>query len=92
MIKKEVFDFLLKETPEEGGCMLCLVTYKFKTYSLKEQKNVIEDRKEYFLIEKHNISNGVMFTINGRFFYDYDFVWEDGNENHWEILYKNNVK
>ena len=31
-----------------------------------------------------------MFTINGRFFYDYEFVWE--NENHWDILYKNHGK
>ena len=88
--KEEIFDFLLKETPEEGGCMLCLVTYKIYVYDLKEEKNVLEDRKEYFLIEKHNISNGVMFTINKKLFYDYEFVWK--NENHWEILYKNNVK
>lgn len=88
--KEEIFDFLLKETPEEGGCMLCLVTYKIYDYDLKEKKNVLKEWKEYFLIEKHNISNGVMFTINGRFYFDYYFVWE--NENHWEILYKNNVK
>ena len=88
--KEEIFDFLLKETPEEGGCMLCLVTYKVHDYDLKEKKTILKDRTEYFLIEKHNISNGVMFTINKRFFYDYDFVWK--NENHWEIIYKNNVK
>ena len=90
MNKKEVFDFLLKETPEEGGCMLCLVTYKSKEYNIDEMKYILKDKKEYFLIEKHYISNGVMFTINGRFYFDYEFVWE--NENHWEILYKNNVK
>ena len=88
--KKEIFDFLLKETPEEGGCMLCLVTYKIKDYDLKEKKYVLKDRTEYFLIEKHNISNGVMFTINGNFYFDYEFVW--ANENHWKILYKNNGK
>lgn len=74
---KELYEFLLKETPDEGGCMLCLVTYKINDYDLKE----------YFLIERHNISNGVMFTINGRFFFDYEFVWT--YENHWNILYKN---
>ena len=84
---KEVYEFLLKETPDEGGCMLCLVTYKIYDYDLKEKKNILKDKKEYFLVEKHNISNGVMFTINGRFLFDYEFVWE--NENHWNILYKN---
>ena len=90
--RKEIFDFLMKETPDEGGCMLCLVTYDFSEYSIKEQKSVVKERKEYFLVQKHKIANGYMFTINGRFFYDYDFIWNDGNKNHWEILYKRNVK
>ena len=47
---KEVYEFLLKETPDEGGCMLCLVTYKIENYDLKEKKNILKDRKEYFLV------------------------------------------
>ena len=46
MNKKEIFDFLLKETPEEGGCMLCLVTYKSKEYDINEMKYVLKDKKE----------------------------------------------
>jgi len=88
---EDFYNWLLKETPEEGGCMLCLVTYDFKDYSIEEKKYVLKERKEYFLVQKREIANGYMFTMNGRFFYDYDFIWENGNKNNWEILYKKNV-
>lgn len=91
MNAKEVKEFLEKETPNEGGCMLCLVTYNFTNYSILEQKEVTKEHKEYMLIEKRNVSNGVMLTINGRFHFDYDFIWENDNPNTWEILYKREV-
>lgn len=72
--------------------MLCLVTYKYKQYNIVKKEDEIIVKKEYFLIEKHKISNGFMFTMNDRFFYDYDFIWNNDNENHWEILYKKNVE
>ena len=91
MNANEVKEFLEKETPNEGGCMLCLVTYDFTAYDILERKNVTKEHKDYMLIEKVNISNGDMFTINGRFFYDYSFIWENDNPNTWEILYKREV-
>jgi hypothetical protein len=88
MNEKEVKEFLERETPQDGGCMLCLVTYKYMKYDLEKRCDVEKDVKDYFLIERHNISNGFLFTINTRMHEDYRFVWADGNENHWEILYK----
>ena len=69
---KEFKKFLEDNHPGIGECMVCL--------------SVGEERKEYLLIEKHEIANGFLFTINSRFFYDYDFLW--GKTGPWKICWK----
>lgn len=68
-------EFLNKETPTEGGCMLCLAKYEDR------------HREEYMLVERLKCANGDIFLINKRFHYDYDFTWDE--QTPWEILYKN---
>ena len=76
MITKAYADFLEKETPAEGGCMLCQTTNK-------------EGRVEYFLVERHETLTVPTFTVNNAFYFDYDFLWDDAHP--WEIIYKKNV-
>ena len=81
-------EFLDKETPQYGGCMLCLAKYKIKDYDFDTHTSVDKPREEYMLVERHKIANGDMFSVNKRFFYDYDFAWDENAP--WEILYKIN--
>lgn len=69
---KEFEKFLEDNHPGIDECMVCL--------------SVSEKRKEYLLIEKHKIANGFMFTINSRFFYDYNFLWDETGP--WKICWK----
>ena len=66
-------EFLEYETPQHGGCMVC---------------EVIKDdgKNEFLLIERRRIANGDMFLINGRFFYDYKFMWDENSK--WKIIFK----
>ena len=72
----KLIDFLNKETPTYGGCMLCFATY----YNNGE-------KTKYLLIERVKSASGDMFIINCRLFYDYNYVWDSKTKN-WEILYK----
>ncbi len=78
-------EFLNKETPKKGGCMLCLAKYKVKGYTHPDIKADCY-KEEYMLVERHGAANGDVFTINKRFHYDYDFAWDE--QAPWEILYK----
>lgn len=71
---KELEQFLNKETPTYGGCMVCRAI---------DENN----RQQLLLIERHKFANGDGFTINMRMFYDYDFLWE-GKVGDWKILWK----
>lgn len=74
-------EFLNKETPNEGGCMLCLAKY-----NLDIQAYEYRPREEYMLVERHKCANGDVFTINKKYHYDYNFAWDE--QTPWEILYK----
>lgn len=80
-------EFLNKETPTEGGCMLCLAKYKVKEYNPDIQEYEYLPKEEYMLVERRKCANADLFTINGRFCFNYDFTWDE--ETPWEILYKN---
>ena len=80
-------EFLNKETPSYGGCMLCLATYDKREYSVTKDEDVYKERQEYLLIERHKCANGDIWTINSRPYYDYEFVWVRKVKD-WEILYK----
>lgn len=82
-------EFLNKETPKEGGCMVCLAKYKVKDYNPDIKAYVYDTREEYMLVERQQCINGDMFTINKRFYYDYDFTWDE--QTPWEILYKKEI-
>ena len=85
-----LLDFLKKETPAEGGCMVCLAKYPSRTFDFDKKEYVDVVKEEYMLVERYTISNGEMFNINKRFFYDYDyFTWDETMP--WEILYKKEV-
>ena len=75
----KLIDFLNKETPTYGGCMLCFATYHNDG-----------EKTKYLLIERVKSTSGDMFIINSRLFYDYNYVWE-GKTKDWEILYKKEV-
>ena len=85
----ELRDFLNKEAPKEGGCMVCLAKYKVMDYNPEIQAYEYNPREEYMLIERHKCANGDIFTINKRFYYDYDFAWDE--QTPWEILYKKEI-
>lgn len=74
-------EFLNKETPKEGGCMLCLAKYNPDIQAYE-----YHPREDYMLVERHKCANGEVFTINKRYHYDYNFTWDE--ETPWEILYK----
>lgn len=80
-------EFLDKETPKEGGCMVCLVTYEHIEYSSVRHEEIPMEKKRFLLIERHKCSNGFIFTINGDMYYDYDHMWTDRTKD-WEVLYK----
>ena len=82
-------EFLNKETPKEGGCMVCLARYKKKDYDLDLKKDVEKTREEYMLVERHKCANGEVFTINKKYYYDYDFIWDETMP--WTVLYKREV-
>ncbi len=73
-VLKEMKQFLNKETPMYGGCMVCRAIDK-------------NDRQYLLLIERFKFSNCDGFTINMRMFYDYDSLWEEKKED-WKILWK----
>ena len=75
----KLIDFLNKETPTYGGCMLCFATYHNDG-----------EKTKYLLIERVKSTSGDMFIINSRLFYDYNYVWE-GKTKDWEILYKKEI-
>ena len=74
----KMFDFLMKETPERG-CMVCKVVYEVEDWNGEKRP-----RTNYFLIEKKKITGGYTFIINGRFWYDYDHLFNEK----WKIIYK----
>ena len=82
-------EFLNKETPKKGGCMVCLARYKQKDYNLDTQADEYIPREEYMLVERHKSTNGDVFTVNKRFHYDYDFTWDETMP--WTVLYKREV-
>ena len=79
-------EFLNKETPGYGGCMVCLAKYKIKNYDSNINDFTYKPKEEYMLVERWKIANGDMFIINKRQSYDYDFTWDE--ETPWKILYK----
>lgn len=80
-------EFLDKETPKEGGCMVCLATYKHTEYSSVRHEDIPMEKKRFLLIERHKCSNGFIFTVNGDMYYDYENMWKERITD-WEILYK----
>ena len=82
----KLLDFLNKETPPDGGCMVCLARYRVKDFDFDSKKEVDKIREEYMLVERRKIMNGDAFTINKRFHYDYDFAWNEDIP--WTVLYK----
>ena len=82
-------EFLNKETPKEGGCMVCLAKYPDNKFDLNKNEFIPAVKEEYMLVERRKIANGDMFYINKRFFYDYDFTWDE--QTPWEILYKKEI-
>lgn len=74
------YEFLDREVPQEGGCMLCKVVSKAKKVLTEEEY----DKIDYFVIVRLTIANGFMFLINSRFWYDYKFLFD----NEWEVIYK----
>lgn len=73
-VLKQMEEFLNKETPTYGGCMVCRAIGE-------------DNRQQLLLIERHKFANGDGFTINMRMFYDYDFLWEERKED-WKVLWK----
>ena len=73
------YDFLMKESPDKG-CMVCSVTEKRESVIDGEEKEITR----YYTIEKRKVANGYMFIINGRFWYDYEWLYD----HEWKILYK----
>lgn len=71
-------EFLDKECPKEGGCMVV------------EFQEVGKNRPTYFLCERFKAANGDMFLLSGQFYFDYEFLWEE-TEREWNIIYKREV-
>lgn len=86
----EYTEFLNKETPAAGGCMLCLAKCMETKYDIYQKKHVTVEKQEYFLIERHTITNGDLFTLNKRPYYEYQYDW-DHRVRDWEILYKKEI-
>lgn len=77
--KEKFYGFLKGECPEKG-CMVCSVKEKSINALTGEEREVTN----YYIIEKHKISNGNMFIINGRFWYEYEWLFDL----EWKILFK----
>ena len=75
----KLIDFLNKETPTYGGCMLCFATYL-----------IGREETDYLLIERVKLASEDTFIINHKMFYDYDYVWDNKTKD-WEILYKKEI-
>ena len=58
-------EFLDKETPKEGGCMVCLATYKHTEYNSVRHEDIPIEKNRFLLIERHKCTNGFIFTVNG---------------------------
>ena len=66
------FEYLDKNVPAEGGCAV------FET-----QDKVASSH--FIVAVRVKISNGDMFLLNGRFYYDYSFMFEPDK---WKVIYK----
>ena len=66
--------------------MVCLAKYIVKEYNRDIQACEYNPKEEYMLVERHKCANGDIFTINKKYYFDYDFTWDE--ETPWEILYK----
>ena len=76
-MEKEMFEFLDKITPSYGGCVLIEL--------MNESENSMN---HYMVVVRIAISNGDMFLLNGRFFYDYVHMFEPDK---WKIVYQRMV-
>ena len=83
-------EYLDKETPSYGGCMVCLAKYTKQDWDTEKHEYFDKVREEYLLIERHKCANGDIWTINDRPYYDYDFIWNKRTED-WKILYKREI-
>lgn len=70
-------EFLSKETPE-NGCMLVETHHPVNKFFVVERKRIGKERND----------SDEIILVNGRFYYDYEFVWEEYPN--WKILYKHN--
>jgi len=71
-------EFLDKECPKEGGCMVV------------EFQEVGKNNPTYLLCERIVTAKSDEFLLNGRFYFDYDFLWEE-TEGEWNIIYKRSI-
>ena len=85
--KMKYKEFLEKETPKDGGCMVCLATYEHREYSSVRHEDIPMEKKRFLLIERHKCVNGFIFTVNGDIYYDYEDMWKNRTKD-WEVLYK----
>ena len=72
-----MFDFLNEITPTYGGCALIEVENEPKT-----------SMNRYMVVTRIAINNGDMFLLNGRFFYDYEHIFDPKK---WKIIYKKHI-
>lgn len=82
-MKRETIEFekfLDRETPSVG-CMVCEVKYDYEKYDGTKDK-----RTEYFLCERKSIQGGDTYIMNGRLWYDWEFLFGEGHD--WKILFK----
>lgn len=82
-------EFIDKEAPTYGGCMLCLARYKANIYDHEAKKEEEKIKEEYMLVERYKIASGDAFFVNKKFYYDYEFAWNE--EMPWEVIYKKDV-
>ena len=79
---EKFYEFLDKNHPGYGECMVCKCVLPTKEGSSNEEQNKIY----YFCIEKHKLSEKMdNYTINWRLWYDFLYFWKGDN---WEIIYK----
>lgn len=76
--EKELYGFIVKNHPGYDGILLCKTT---KTNTLGEQSST------YYCIEKHKCANGTIFTINGHYWSEYSFIFDEG-EPELQIIFK----
>ena len=73
-MEKKMFDFLDKIVPNYGGCAL-----------IELENESVDSHDRYMLAIRIKVSNGDMFLLNGRFFYDYDFKFDSEK---WKLLFQ----